>query len=266
MREIVAVLFAVLVAGCGTGFSEGAPSSMSGSSGPSSYSQPSSPSEPGLPGNRQTTGNLVVRPDVLTIPFRLRAQGPDLARSLAALEAKATEIGNRVKGATGGSTTVRTTGFSVAPTSSGKSKSDDRAALVDGCVEVPLPAALDYWGRARLVVALSETTRPSLYRASAHDDEPEVDASFDAPHAGVKDPEAFRTELIKVWVKRARGLAAAAQTDAAPLSLVDCAPPAEITQDPISLEEVGLSMRFACRLDTVGGPAPPGRGATANVR
>ena len=42
-----------------------------------------------------------------------------------------------------------------------------------------------------------------------------------------------------------------AQDPAAPLHLMDCAPPAQIEQRPISLEEIALTLAVTCRVDAL---------------
>ncbi|HEX8438830.1 hypothetical protein, partial [Archangium sp.] len=77
--------------------------------------------------------------------------------------------------------------------------------------------------------------------------------SFGTVEALVSKPEAHREELLRRFVARVRELATAAGSPEAPLRAVDCSVPGPVEQSPVSLEEVGLSLNVACRLDVVRG-------------
>jgi len=77
----------------------------------------------------------------------------------------------------------------------------------------------------------------------------------------VLDPEARRVELIERWVLRAKAFADAAQATHAPLAIVDCEVPRAVKQNPVSVDEVQLSLHIQCRIDTPGRPPTLGDGA-----
>lgn len=225
-------------------------SSSSYSSAPSSFSGPSSPSIP----SHETRGDLVVRPDLACVPFVLRLDGPDAQAVLATLEKATQAIQDRFVTATKGSATMTMLGAHVASARSySKIKSDEPPKFVvtiDGSVEVPLATDMNYWARARIVSSLvqaSSDQKPLI--PPPPEDQPQLDAAFGAPELKVKNPESYRAELVKHWVDRTRAFAKAAESDKAPLNLVNCDPPQAITQTPISIEQVGLSLAVSCHVD-----------------
>jgi len=114
---------------------------------------------------------------------------------------------------------------------------------------VALPESLDFWGRTALVAGLIKVGDQEAAAAEKTGTGPR--ASFCAPRAQVRDPEARRAELVKRWVERARDFMSQAQSAQAPLQIVGCAPPGEVTQRPVSVDEVVLSLAVSCRLDAV---------------
>jgi hypothetical protein len=243
VRLPAAVFVLSFAFGCASGVSERPAPSFSGPSGygsaPVGIAAPSSHS--------QTLRTLVVKPDVLTTTFRLQAQAGDM-RALTALRAQVDELTRRAKAVTSDATEVRVTGLGLSKTSTGKSAEEMRAAVVDGCIELPLPESLDYWARARLVLTLDDVTRAFAATLSAREVEPRLDIAFGSASATLKNPEAHRAALTRAWVERTQGFASATESAAAQLELVDCSPPDEIVVTPISLEEVALSLKLVCRL------------------
>ena len=53
----------------------------------------------------------------------------------------------------------------------------------------------------------------------------------------------------KRWVERARSFMSLAQSERAPLQVVNCEPPGPVTQQAVSVDEVVLSLSVSCRLD-----------------
>lgn len=249
MRPLL-LLLALAVAGCGA-----APVHDPGSASLSPYSSvsaPSAPSDFSPPSRGGVRADLVLRPDALEMGFALRETDADPQRALAAAQAAVEELRRRMDQATGSGAGVRMCGAQVSPIQRGKAADDEAAeyaVTVDGTVEVPLAASLDYWARARLVMAIRQHT-DALHAAAAAAPDGRRGASFEAPRPVIKDPEAHRGALTDRWLKRARAFADAAQAGAAPLHLLDCAPPGEIQQQVISLEEIGLSLAIECKLDT----------------
>src|SRR5689334_3285586 len=93
-------LTASLTTGCGPG---GRPEAAFPASGASSYSAPSTPStpfapsEPGVPGREIVTAGLVVRPDLLCVPFAVRVIDPASDHAVAAAEAAVNDLGQKLR-------------------------------------------------------------------------------------------------------------------------------------------------------------------------
>ena len=259
-RSLALALVALVLTACGgPNYQTETPSLLSGSS----YSAPSSPSfsgpsSPAIP-QHDTRGELVVRPDLVCVPFVLRLEGADPKAVLATLEKATQAVQERFGSATNGQATTTMLGANIATVSTGKVKSDEPAKFVvtvDGSVEVPIAADANYWIRARLLASLvhaSIDSKPLV--PPAPEDQPQLDSAFGAPEVKVKNPDTHRPELIKRWVERTRAFAKAAESEKAPLNLLNCEPPQTITQTPISLEQIGLSLPVQCRVD-VARPAP----------
>ncbi len=228
-----------------------APSMVSSYSAGSGFSA-SAPSMPAVPHRDASSSDLVVRPDLVCVPFVLRAYGEDPRAVVKLLEATVAAVKDRFGSATQGSATLKMLGANAMQHATGKAEDDDApqyAVTVDGSIDVKLAADADYWARARIVAALAEASLSA--RPKARKGEPQIDCSFEAPQLKVSDPEAYRPELLKRWSERTRAFARGVESNGAPLDLVDCAPPAGITQVPLSLEQVGLSLAVACHLDVV---------------
>lgn len=257
MRSTKLVFFALsslasAVAGCAPSQvpEPSAPSMVSSYSGGSSFSAPSMPA---VPHRDSASSDLVVRPDLVCVPFVLRAYGEDPRAVVKLLETTVAAVKERFGSATQGAATLKMLGAHAMPHATGKAVEDDAApqyaVTVDGSIDVKLSADADYWARARIVAALAEASLSA--KPKARKDEPQIDCSFEAPQLKVSDPEAYRPELLKRWSERTRAFARGVESNGAPLDLVDCAPPAGISQVPLSLEQVGLSLAVTCHLDVV---------------
>lgn len=256
-RFLFPSILALAATACGgPGYQDPAtPSLLSGSS----YSAPSSPSfsgpsSPSIP-HHDARGDLIVRPDLVCVPFVLRLDGPDAKAALATLEKATQAIQERFGAATNGLSVTTMLGVNVSIMHAGKAKSDEPpqfVVTVDGSVEVPLAADANYWARARLLSSLVQASAdPKPLVPKAPEEQPQLDSAFGAPEVKVKSPEAFRSELVKRWVERTRTFAKAAESEKAPLNLANCDPPQAISQTPISIEQVGLSLPVQCRVDVV---------------
>jgi len=222
----------------------------------SSYSSSSfsGPSAPSIPQHDNGRHDLVVRPDLVCVPFVLRLETTDPTGQLGVLEKATAVIGETFGAATNHASTAKMLGASVTPLSSASKFKDDKpqrfVVIVDGSIETPLASEAAYWARAKLVAGLvqaSGTAVPLL--APAKEGDPEVDVAFGAPEIKLKDPEAYRADLMKRWVERARAFSKIAEDSAAPLHLVSCEPPGAITMSAMSVEQVGLSLPVSCRID-----------------
>ncbi|EYF02993.1 hypothetical protein [Chondromyces apiculatus] len=251
----------------------------SGSFSSASESFTSSPSAPSVP-QRGATSDLVVRPDMLEMGFALRETEMSEAQAIAAAQATVAAIAKELEQVTQGAAKVKMCGMTATPmrlsyskaaTKKAEAADDEKApgekapekvkmiaVTVDGLVEVPLAASLDYWGRMRLISALKQVTREVVARAAAVP-EGRRGATFADPRPLVKDPEGHRAALTERWVRRVRSFTEVAQGGAAPLQVVDCTPPGPIEQQVRSLEEVALSLNIACRLNVAAGRQGGGR-------
>lgn len=195
---------------------------------------------------------LVVRPDLLTGEFAVREVRPTSAAALDAAKASVADVTSVLAQVTGNTSTTKLRGMAITKVMRDK-QPVGVAVTIDGALGVPLPKELGFWERQRLYIAVLEAMG-RIADSSHAQEEPLRAARFENLQPGLKDPEAFRGELTERWVARARAFATAAQSKDAPLSLVDCAPPAAITQVRQSLEEVTLQLPVTCRLDAHGQP------------
>ena len=244
--RVIGVSLAMFAWGCGADPGMHASSALSA---PSSYSgasasAPSSP--PFAPSRHASKAELVVRPDVIEITFALRARSADAKGAVAALEAAVLELSRHVAAATNNLATTKMCAMRFEHDHSKSAESGERSAIAEGAIELALAPDVGYWQKGRMLAALAELTSPGAPAAKSA-----VDATFGAPLAHVKNVERYRAELTERWLRRARSFAQAAESAAAPLTLVDCAPPADIVEEPVSLEEVGLVLAVTCKLDTV---------------
>lgn len=255
-RSIVMFAVALSVAACGGNqYAEPSTPSLLSSS---SYSAPSSPSfsgpsSPAIP-RHDTRGDLVVRPDLVCVPFVLRLEGTDVKAVLASLEKAAQVVQERFAAATGGQATTTMLGANVSSIGSGRKAKDDApvkyVVTVDGSVEVPLANEANYWARTRVLTSLVEASNdPKPLLPPPPEDQPQLDAAFGAPEVKLRNPEAHRAELIKRWVERTRAFARTTESEKAPLNVVSCEPPQGISQTHISIEQVGLTLPVQCRVD-----------------
>jgi hypothetical protein len=242
-------LLLALVYGCGGGGRTEVVYPSSGSSPYSASTSMAAPSTPGVPARELVSAGVVVRPDLVCVPFAVHVLDGDADKAVGAAHALVDEIVGHLRAAAGGGV-VKMRGIAVSPVSTMKKSGTDEvksyALVADGSFEVALPAGLDFWGRSRLVSALVAASRKDV---DAHLEGP-AKVSFETPQMRVVDPEAHRAALTKQWIERARAFAEAAQGPSqGPLALVDCQAPGEIAQHHVSTEEVALTLSIACRLD-----------------
>jgi hypothetical protein len=91
--------------------------------------------------------------------------------------------------------------------------------VLQGTVEAPLGAELDFWERAAIdarLGGLGQRLLQELKRSRST-----VEASFGNVTFAVADPEQYRPELIRRFVARAREFTELASSPAAPLALVE---------------------------------------------
>lgn len=204
----------------------------------SSYEEP-------VPETPEVEAGLSVRPDVLVMGFAFRQDTQGLESAVPKLKAAVDRYVRAVAEASKAEVSVKMRGFGLEQAR----KMGDDEALAHGVVEVALPPSLDFWGRAALVATLERVGRQEA--GVAEKANAGLSATFNFPLAQVRDPEAHRAELMKRWVERARGFTAQAQSERAPLQVVGCEVPGEVRQQPVSVDEVVLSLAVSCRLDAL---------------
>jgi len=216
-----------------------------GGSGSVSSAVASSYSDDTVPETPTTEEGLHVRPDVLIVSFAFRQETESLEQALPKLKAAVERYVRAATEATKGEVSVKMRGFGQ---NYGK-RGGGNVALAQGHLEVALPETLDFWGRAALVATLARVGGQE--DAAAENAKAGLSATFGFPEARVRNPEARRDELTKRWVERARSFMVQAQSERAPLQLVNCEAPGEVTQKRVSVDEVVLSLALGCRLDAV---------------
>ncbi|WP_375768428.1 hypothetical protein NR798_43240 [Archangium gephyra] len=188
---------------------------------------------------------LKVRPDVLWVSFAFRQEAESLEQALPKLQAAVERYERAAKEAVKGEVAVKMKGVSL---ESGKRMAGTEA-LAHGVLEVALPESLKFWERSALVATLVRVGGQEA--AAAEKENKGLRAAFGFPEARVRDAEARRDELMKRWVERARGFISQAQSERAPLQFSGCEPPGAVKQEPVSVDEVVLSLAVSCRLDAV---------------
>jgi hypothetical protein len=198
----------------------------------------------------RSSADLVVRPDVILVDFTLTKTSDDPAAGLGAVQAYVEELKKRYQSAASASAEIHVRNLSVRPATE-KPDSPLQTIAVSGAIELPLAADWDYWKRARLLVSIVQLAK--AVASEQKDARKAILATIGAPTALVKDPEAFRTELIVIWTYQVRSFSTRAESGAAPLEVQQCEPPSKVNQQPVSLEEVALVLPINCRLDVAKG-------------
>lgn len=191
---------------------------------------------------------LTVRPDVLRVSFAFRQESESLEQAVPKLKAA---VERYVRAATEASKVEVAVKMKEVGLESGSKRmaGNENDSMAHGVLEVALPEAQDFWSRTALVATLVKVG--SQEAAAAEKANTGLRATFGFPVAQVRAPEARRDELVKRWVERARGFISQAQSERAPLQLVGCEPPGAVKQEPVSVDEVVLSLAMSCRLDAV---------------
>ncbi len=189
-----------------------------------------------------------VRPDAFRVRFAVRAIRPSASEALQVVQRTSTLITDSFHEELRAPTAFR--GSSVTEIVQ-EQKVLGIAVTTDAMVDVPVAEGLDFWQRNELHVKIVELTKRLAAEANV---DRTVAVSFRAPSAIATNPEAYRANLIRRWVRRAQEFAAAAGSAQAPLALVDCEVPTTVEQYQVSVSEVELSLRLRCRIDRPGTP------------
>ena len=193
----------------------------------------------------RSSADLVVRPDVILINFTLRKTTEDPEAGLGAIQLFVDDLKKRYQAASEAAE-IQTYNLTVQAAPE-KQNANLQSVVVSGSIELPLLSEWNYWKRAHLLVSLVQIAKSVA--AQQKDAKKAILAQIAEPTALLKNPEAFRAELIKLWLDQTRTFAKTAQSQAAPLEILQCEPPRKVNQQHISLEEVGLSLPLGCRLD-----------------
>ncbi len=237
---------AALLGGCATAESYVPPPAPSSTFSASSSYVTSSYDSVSVAAVSAQPGEKVVRPDHVLQAFTLRAKDEAPEQQLQSLKAAHDELAEKLREATGGAAKILTHGARLERHGGGKSGGGDYATYFDGAFQLELPPEADFWERARLLTSMQRLS--GLVSEQGLGKEGAIAASFGVPNPGVANPEAHREELVRVWTERVHAFAKAAQSGAAPLAVTDCNPPVLVTQRPLSIEQVALSLPFNCRL------------------
>ena len=198
---------------------------------------------------------FTARPDVLQVSFSVVLETDEPAQALPALQRACEQLQRRLRDAVGADVSLGLRGARFGRATRNKlalADDDGSVVSVEGLLEVPLPVELDFWARSARLGTLSRLCHDIERDSQSLKKSPHF--SFSAVEARLLRPEAHRAELLRRFVTRARELAEAAGSPAAPLQVVDCSVPGPVEQSPISLEEVGLSLTIRSRLDVVRPP------------
>lgn len=206
-----------------------------------SYRDKHSPT-PGVP-PLNASADKVVRPDLMVVSFSFWKAAASTDGVLPTLKATVDQYVRAVVDASKAEVAVKMRGFQVQYVSLEDDK-PGRQLSVHGNLEVTLPPAMDYWARSELMAALmrvGDQTQVAAEKAG-------LKSSLSIPSVMLKDPEAYRAELVKRWVEQSRAFAAAAQGER-PLQLANCALPGAVEQQVVTLEEVVLKLAMNCQLE-----------------
>jgi hypothetical protein len=231
----------------------GSPTSYSASLGSGAATESAAAAPPA----RAPTNDFVVRPDTLEITFAVTERGSDAQKVLEDLRARVEKITTQIKQAAGPGATATMCGASTSAAPRGKAAGDEPLELtvrVEGSIGIPLVPAQDYWARSQLVAAVARATREIT--SADKSAEPRVDIAFSDLRPLVKNTEAYRAKLLSRWAEKVRDLTQAVGSEKAPLAIVECTPPGDVTQAVVSLEEIALSLPVSCKLGAVSAAAP----------
>jgi hypothetical protein len=206
----------------------------------------------------RSSADMVVRPDVILVNFTLTKTTEEPEAGLEAIQSFVEDLKKRYQAASE-TAEIQARDMTVRPTPE-KHNPNLQTVVVSGAIELPLAPEWDYWKRAHLLMTLVQLAK--AVAAEQKDAKKAILAQIAQPTALFKNPELFRSELIKRWIEHVRSFSVPAQTQAAPLELQQCEPPGNVTQQHISLEEVALILHLSCRLDVMG---VRGRGATSSA-
>ncbi|MCU0657054.1 MAG: hypothetical protein MUF64_17890 [Polyangiaceae bacterium] len=183
------------------------------------------------------TGELLVPPDLLLVPFSLTVEELEPPQAVAHLRPLLRSVEERIAGL-GARLIVRnlhTTSFH----GDGKSISAGPRTALSGVVELTLPEG------GAMERAMRAATLDGYLRAltiEGRKQRPAVTAAIGASSIRVRDPEAHRGELVSRWQERARQVIEAARAAGASLEAWKLEAPGAVEQEALSLEQVKLTL------------------------
>jgi len=197
-----------------------------------------------LPAVPPSPEGLRVRPDLARMHFSVALPDTEPERALVVLRGAVEQVIRRVQ-ATYPSATLTLQGFEGEGPERAKASAASRSTL-HGCVEVPLTEAQDFWARAQLCATL--TSLAFALAAEAKRARPSLDATLHEPSCVAGNPESHRPELVRRWVAQLRELASLAEVEQARLVIAECSASGPVQQQPLSVDEVLLTLALEGRL------------------
>jgi hypothetical protein len=191
--------------------------------------------------------DLVVRPDHVQVRVQLSVVSPQADKGPPLLKEAYEVLRRRAREATGSEVRLRLRDvrFERAEARKLRLPEDEERSLVtvEGALELPLAPAQDFWERGTKVAALVRVCQ-ELER-DARDEKSRPRPRFGPPVPRVAQPEEHRAELLRRLGTRLRELQATLASAEVPVRLAECTPPGPVDQEPVSLEEVALTLRVA---------------------
>ena len=176
---------------------------------------------------------LAVRPDVLTIAVAATVEGDGATHAIRILREAAYELVRQIDALAAGAELIAQR---LHLGGGSADKSDKRAregVQLDGILQVPLAASLDFWARADLAARTVEALGSAATQLRKQ--RPAVLLAWREPVARVADEEAHRAALLERHAVQLRPATGAATGQAGTTV-------AEVVQIPVSLMEVRLTL------------------------
>jgi hypothetical protein len=215
-----------------------APASARASFGRESYER-----ERSQPTRPPAQADLVVPADSVQLPFTIRVRNPEVDRAVFSQRMATEELLKKAKAEVGEAVELKVRNLSSQEADKSSRGQATVEHVAEGELEVALPAG-DFWARAKIVSALEKLARD--VEAATREGKPGYFASFGQLQPRVRDAEAHRAALLKVWAGHVRELVDAAGGQQLQFSL--CEAPGRVAQRAVSQEEIELSLEISCRL------------------
>ncbi len=226
--------------------------SISSFSQPSSSFEPSYRSQPSAPGVVRVDADLVVRPDLVCVPFSVTADDVDALAALLAAQQQVALLG------AAGTVRVDDIATELAPSKKSEHRNSGHArgrVVVRGVVEAALPDG-DAFARgavvARVTSALWSFSHPAEADEQARrkgvgaDDEIQVVVAVGAAEPGLRDTEQHRQKLLDGWAARVSAMQQS--IGGGGIELTGCQAPPAVRITGGTMERVGLQLPISCTI------------------